>query len=222
MPTTKRACAYLLIATLGFAALACGDDDSAASDGTSGKSGSSGSSGKSGSTATSGKGGSSGGSAGSSSSNGTGKITADDALAGACVMMDMMGGTATSMCTGIDEYTQCAQDSCKLNDCLSNTSCKEYVSCINSADDACNNSCALSMECSSCLLTAEMCAGSMCLSKIQCGTLTKGGACDKLDTCCGTLDANMKMTCTMASTTIRVGGDDACMQLLGAFCPMMM
>jgi hypothetical protein len=221
MPTTKQACAYLLIATLGFAALACGDDDDSASDtGSSGKGGSSSGSGGKGGSTSAGKGGSSA-SAGSGS-NSTGSLTADDALAGACQMMGMMnGGTDTSMCTGIEDYTKCAQEQCKLNDCLDSASCKTYVDCINDASDVCNNSCSPSSDCSSCFVNAGMCSFNMCISKIQCGTLTPGGPCDKLDDCCGTLDANMKSLCTMTASTVKLGGDMACMQLLSAFCPSM-
>jgi hypothetical protein len=212
MPTTKQAGAYLLIATLGFAALACGDDDDSASDtGSSGKGGSS-SAGKGGSSASAGSG-----------SNSTGSVTGDDALAGACdMMMGMTGNTAMDMCTGFDEFTQCAQDSCKLDDCYETGACKTYADCVKKASDPCNSGCGTApSDCSSCVATAGNCAFNMCFSKIQCGTLTPGGPCDKLDTCCDTLDANMKSLCTMTASMIKVGGDMACGQLLSAFCPMM-
>lgn len=220
MPTTKQACAYLLIATLAFAALACGDDDDSASNtGSSGKGGSS--SGGKGGSASAGKGGSSA-SAGSGA-NSTGSLTGDDALAGACdMMMGMTGSTAMDMCTGIDEFTQCAQDNCKLDDCYEAGACKTYADCVKKASDPCKNDCGNPpSECSSCVSTAGMCAFNMCFSKIQCGTVTKGGPCDKLDTCCGSLDANMKSLCMTASGAVRVGGDMACMQVLTTFCPMM-
>lgn len=217
MPTTKQACAYLLIATLAFAALACGDDDDSASNtGSSGKGGSS--SGGKGGSASAGKGGSSA-SAGSGA-NSTGSLTGADALAGACDMG--MGNTAMSMCTGIDEFTKCAQDSCKLNDCFQTGACKTYADCVMKAKDPCNSGCGTApSDCSSCVATAGMCSVNMCFSKIQCGTLTPGGACDKLDDCCASLDANMKSLCMSTSMTIKVGGDTACMELISAFCPSM-
>jgi hypothetical protein len=220
MPTTKQACAYLLIATLGFAALACGDDDDSASDtGSSGKGGSSSGSGGKGGSTSAGKGGST--SSAGSGANSTGSLTGADALAGACDMG--MGSTATDMCTGIDEFTKCAQDSCKLDDCYQTGSCKTYADCVNKASDPCNSGCGNPpSDCSSCVATAGMCAVNMCFSKIQCGTLTPGGPCDKLDDCCATLDANMKSLCTMTASTVKVGGDMACSQLLSAFCPSMM
>lgn len=216
MNMTKRVLAYLLIANLGCGALACGDDDDAASAGSGGASGKS---------STSGKGGASGGSGttGSTAGQSGGDLTADDALAGVCDMMGMTGsgaaGAGASMCTGIDEYVACVQDQCGAADCIDDPACKAYVDCVQGADDPCTTSCAPSGDCINCYADVSTCAFDKCFDNIQCGERTDGGACDMLDDCCASLDDQMKMACDLVAGPTKAGGDMACQQLIDAFCP---
>jgi hypothetical protein len=162
--------------------------------------------------------GNSGGGAGSGSgtTSGTGTGTSSGTDPFACQMMTAMSSTASSMCTGVADYTSCVQSKCEGNSCLS-TDCKDYNDCVKSKGSCSSaSSCMPSATCMSCLTTVGNCATSMCIDKLQCGTHAKGGACDQLTMCCASMMSNP--LCSMVKL-ITVGGDMTCMQVLTSICP---
>jgi hypothetical protein len=216
-----------LVLGLGLLAIGCGDDDSSSGTGST-KNSNGGTSGTSGGKAGSGTGatgsGSSGSGSGSSGSGSSGSgssgnnVSAAEAVIGACTMMSAMG-TSASQCKGIADFEKCAETTCGLQECLNNE-CKDYLSCVQKASDACNSNCMASSACTNCEASKGSCLSSMCFSKLMCGTTAKGGSCDQLDTCCGKqTNAQLKSACTMGASAARAaGGDSLCMTLLSTLC----
>jgi hypothetical protein len=159
------------------------------------------------------------GGAGRSSGNagsGSGRLSALEAITGACDMMEAMDMTAT--CEGVDQYTQCTLEWCGLQECL-DTACQDYVECVDAAADPCDNSCTQSSECSDCFANQEDCIGTNCLRLVMCGETMSGGACDLLDDCCQAQPDQMRTLCMQAAAGARAaGGDAVCMEAMSAFC----
>jgi hypothetical protein len=221
----------MLCLGLGLGTIACGDDDDSASNGGSaGKDGSGGSGGSAGKDGSSGKTGGSGGdtASGSSGSGGDtasgsggdtasgsgGMLTPEEAAAGGCDMMGMSSGS--EMCTGIDDYTECAMNECDLDECTkSGGDCADLLDCYQKADDPCSTDCEPSQKCMACLTANSQCTIDKCISKLQCGTREDGGACDMLEDCCK--DMMDSVACTMANVIV-VGGDEACQSIVDFAC----
>ena len=201
---TNRIGALVLAVGCALAIGGCGDDDDGGDDNQS-------SAGRGGG----GAGRSSGAGSGNAGS-GSGDISAEDALAGACEMMETMGMSATD-CEGIDEYTECFLDMCGGQNCLE-TACQDYVDCIEGAADPCENDCTQSSACLNCYTSQADCVGNNCLRLIMCGEIMAGGACDQLDDCCAEQPDQMRMFCEQLAAGARIGGDMACEMAMDAFC----
>jgi hypothetical protein len=160
-----------------------------------------------------------GGGSGGGGGGGNKDLTPEQALAGGC---DMTGGEGTE-CTGIEEYTACANDQCGMDDCLSGP-CAAYLTCVTNADDACtavDGECTPTSECNTCLQDAGLCTVNMkCTDLISCGEKVEGGPCDRVDACCLSLDSFQKMACDLQASPVKTGGDETCQQLLDGYgCP---
>lgn len=211
---TKRAWALLLALGLSVSIQGCGDDDSGDDEGDDGSSNAgSGNAGRSGS----GSGSSGNGSSGSGSGN-AGSGNPDDAIA-ECMAQEMMGGGSTADCEGIEEYSECVQDMCSVQDCMDN-GCEAYFDCVEDAEDPCMpTGCTPTSDCTACLLDVGTCSADNCFDLIMCGEVTAGGACDQLDDCCDAQPESMRMVCEQAASGSRAaGGDELCMTVMQAFC----
>lgn len=166
-----------------------------------------------------GEGGAGEGGGGSGGGGGGEKVSPEAAAGGACEMMG--GGGEAQSCTGIDEYTECANTKCGLDDCLSGE-CADYLDCLSNASDACeavdSGACTSPSECNTCLQNAGLCAFNMgCIDLIQCGERVEGGACDRVDACCASLDSLQAMACNLQASAVKSAGDDACQSLLDGY-----
>jgi hypothetical protein len=135
-----RAWALLLILACGFSAIGCGDDSGSDDESSRPRAGMS------------------GGGAGTGST----KITADQAITGACDMQKEL-----LECDGLDDVTDCVLNDCGLQPCL-NAACKDYQTCIENADDPCMNDCERSAACETCVADIADCTIEMCIEKLRC------------------------------------------------------
>jgi hypothetical protein len=162
-----------------------------------------------------------GGTAGKASSDGgKGGVTADQAAAGACKMMGetTTTGVGGTQCTGIEEYTKCADDKCGSGDCYDGD-CKDLLECYEGASDPCKADCKASSDCNDCLADVARCAADECIELVMCGETKAGGACDKLDECCEARSDSAKNACKSAASSSRSGGgDELCMTVLTSLC----
>jgi hypothetical protein len=205
---TKRAWVLLLALGLSLPIQGCGDDDESGDDDSNNNAG----------TGNAGRGSSGSGSGNSGSGSGNaGSGDVDDAIA-ECMAEDMMMGGSTTDCDGIEEYSDCVQDMCSVQDCMSR-GCQAYFDCVADAEDPCMpTGCALPTgDCAACLADVGTCTLDNCFELIMCGETTAGGACDQLDDCCAT--NSMPMICQQAASGARAaGGDELCMTVMSAFC----
>jgi hypothetical protein len=167
-----------------------------------------------------GAGGKSGAAAGEKASGGgEGGVTADQAAV--CRMMSEMGaaGASATQCTGIEDYTKCADETCGSADCYDGD-CKDLLDCYQDADDPCSADCTPSSDCNACLSDVARCAAEECFQLVMCGETEAGGACDQLDDCCESRSDSAKMACEVAAETSRSGGgDQLCETVLNNLCP---
>ncbi|APR78363.1 Hypothetical protein A7982_03710 [Minicystis rosea] len=139
----------------------------------------------------------------------------------------------------IDAYSTCIVDTCdaEYKQCFGENyasgtfggACKELMDCSSkceSCDQTCLQACSnqhFTGACKECITgPIASCAVSAISSgtcKLPCVSVGggSGGACDDLETCCNSLDADDKTTCLSQYTQVKLGGDFACSAALGTY-----